>query len=508
MGKRLRVLMIEDSEYDATLILRLLGKGGYELHHRRVETAEQLKDALQNEWDLVIADYNLPQFSAPDALEIIKATGRDMPFVIVSGAIGETTAVAAMKAGAHDYLMKDNLARLLPVIDRELREARNREGRRQTKEALIESELRYRLLWETATDAVVLFDRAGCIQFASPAVEEVFGYAPEELIGREVFILQPEELHWTPRGGFKRYLKNGAQERKWRARETLGVKKDGTQFPVEGAYSNLQIGGQQSFVVFFRDITERKRAEKELRENQEQFRIAREIQQHLFPKKAPQCEGLEIAGASFPAEATGGDYYDFVPMLGDCQGVLVGDVTGHGIGPALLMAETRAYLRILAKTNADAGVILTKANRVLAEDLGYERFVTLFLARLNPVQRKLAYVNAGHPPGYVFGASGEVVSTLKRTGIPLGLRMETVYQESGEIELSPGQIVLLVTDGFEEAVDANEELMGVERIIDVVAQNRERPAREIVHALYDTARAFTGDSLPSDDLTAIVIKVK
>src|SRR6185436_14446387 len=101
-------------------------------------------------------------------------------------------------------------------------------------------------------------------------------------------------------------------------------------------------------------------------------------------------EGLDIAGKSFPADATGGDYFDFLPMLNDCTGLVVGDVTGHGVGPALLMSETRAYLRILAKTNSDAGVILTKANKVLAEDVGYERYVTLFLARLNPESRKVA----------------------------------------------------------------------------------------------------------------------
>src|SRR5436190_16996872 len=91
----LRVLLIEDSEFDATLLLRLLAKAGYELYHERIETAEQLNDAMNRPWDLIIADYNLPQFSAPDALEMIKATGRDIPFIIVSGGIGETTAVAA-----------------------------------------------------------------------------------------------------------------------------------------------------------------------------------------------------------------------------------------------------------------------------------------------------------------------------------------------------------------------------------------------------------------------------
>jgi PAS domain S-box-containing protein len=507
MGQPLRVLLIEDSDFDATLLVRMLGKGGYNLQHERVETADQLKAALQKEWDLIIADYNLPQFSAPDALEIVKATGRDIPFIIVSGAIGETTAVAAMKLGAHDYLMKGNLARLLPVVDRELREASNRAGKRKTSEALRESELRYRLLWETATDAVLLFDEQGTIQFANPAVEEVFGYKPSDLVGQEIFVLQPESAHWSDQGGLKRYLKTNTG-RIWRARETVGVRNDGTQIPVEGAFSNIEIDGNTWFVVFFRDVTERKRAEKELLEKEEQFRVAREIQQHLFPKSAPQFDGMDIAGRTFPAEATGGDYFDFLPMIDDCLGLVVGDVTGHGLGPALLMAETRAYLRILAKTNSDAGIILTKANRVLAEDVGYERYVTLFLARLNTKQRALAYVNAGHIPGYIFGATGEVISTLRRTGIPLGLRPETAYHESGEIQLAPGQMLLMLTDGFEEAVGANDEMLGTERVLDLVRKNRERPAEDIVHALHEAIRTFSGTAPQLDDLTAILVKVK
>lgn len=508
MGQPLRVLLIEDSDFDATLLIRILGKGGYDLHHERVETAEQLEVALEKEWDLVIADYSLPQFSAPDALEMVKKTGRDIPFIIVSGAIGETTAVSAMKAGAHDYLMKGNLARLLPVIERELREARNRAGKRVTTEALRESELRYRLLWETATDAVVLFDAWGKIQFANPAVEEVFNYKADDLIGKDVFILQPQSQHWSQQSGLRRYLQVATPATKWRARETLGLKKDGTEFPVEAAFSNIHVDQTVLFVVFFRDVTERKRAEEELQENKEQFRVAREIQQHLFPKSAPKCDGLDLAGRTFPADATGGDYFDFIPMLDDCIGVVVGDVTGHGVGPALLMAETRAYLRILARHNSDAGIILTDANQVLAEDVGSERFVTLFLARLNAKKRTVAYVNAGHIPGYIFGASGEVLSPLRRTGVPLGLREGTVYHESAEIELSPGQMLLMLTDGFEEAEGASGEMFGNDRVLGVVRKHRGGSAMEIVQALYNEVRQFTEWSPQIDDLTAIVIKVK
>jgi sigma-B regulation protein RsbU (phosphoserine phosphatase) len=448
----LRVLLVEDSEFDATLLLRLLAKAGYDLYHERVESADQLNEALNRPWDLIIADYNLPQFTATEALEMVRGLGRDIPFIIVSGGIGETTAVAAMKAGASDYLMKDNLTRLLPVVERELREAENREARRQTKEALRESELRYRLLWETATDAVVLFDYSGKISFANPAVEEVFGYKPSELVGKSIFTLQPEHAHWNSKAGLKKYLKSNHPLMNWRARETVGVKKDGTEFPVETAFSSLQMEDATWLVIFFRDISERQRAEKELRENQEQFRVARDIQQHLFPKAAPACPGLEIAGKSYPADATGGDYFDFLKMPDSCVGVVVGDVSGHGVGPALLMAETRAYLRILALNSLDSGVILTAANRVLSDDVGEDRYVTMFFLRLNPSQRKIAYVNAGHIPGYIIGASGDVISSLKRTAVPLGLRADTIYKQSSEIELAPGQIVLMLTDGFEEAL--------------------------------------------------------
>lgn len=508
MPRTLRVLLIEDSEFDAMLLTRILRKGGYEVEDERIETADELEQALKRPWDVVIADYNLPQFSAPDALEIIQKAGIDIPFIIVSGAIGETTAVSAMKAGASDYLMKDNLARLLPVIERELREAENREGKRQTKEALVESELRYRLLWETATDAVILFDDSGTINFANPAVEEVFGYSPDELIGTSLFQLQPESYHWNARGGLKRYMKSGATARNWRARETVGLKKNGEEFPIEAAFSTLPMETKALHVAFLRDITERKRAENELRENQEQFRVARDIQQHLFPHHAPQFEGLEIAGHSHPADATGGDYYDFLEMPDSSIGVVVGDVTGHGVGPALLMAEARAYLRILALGMLDAGAILTKANRVLSEDVGYERYITLFFARLNPAKRRIAYVNAGHIPGYIFGASGDVVSTLKRTGVPLGLRSQTIYQESTEIELASGQIVLMLTDGFEEAVGPDEEMFGTDRILDIVKKNRAGTADQILQALHNSLREFMGDRPQLDDLTAIVIKVK
>jgi len=136
-GKPLRVLIVEDAEDDALLVLRVLSRGGYATRHRRVYTADAMRRALAVErWDIVVADHNMPQFSSVAALEVLQESGQDMPFIIVSGSIGEDIAVEAMKAGAHDYVLKDNLARLVPAVERELREAHVRHERHQAEELL------------------------------------------------------------------------------------------------------------------------------------------------------------------------------------------------------------------------------------------------------------------------------------------------------------------------------------------------------------------------------------
>jgi sigma-B regulation protein RsbU (phosphoserine phosphatase) len=269
----------------------------------------------------------------------------------------------------------------------------------------------------------------------------------------------------------------------------------------------MELHGERRHVAFVRDITARKKTERALRENQEQLQVAREIQQRLFPKSAPAVEGFDIAGVSYPAEETGGDYFDYLAMKNDAVGIIVADVTGHGIGPALLMAETRAYLRSLASSSEDIGEILTTANRILAEDIGDERYVTLFLGKIDPKARTFSYASAGHPTGYLLGANGEIKTLLKRTAVPLGINPEAKYPPAVLVPWQSGDIVLVLTDGIEEAMAADESFFGIERTLAVVRQNREKSAREILDALYRAVRDFSGQSSQLDDVTAIVIKV-
>ena len=180
----IHLLLVEDSDDDALLIQRQFRRVHVDVTAERVETAAGLTAALRRRLpDVVICDYNMPAFSAEEALEQIRADGLDVPFILVSGEVGEETAAALMKAGAHDFVLKDRLARLVPAVERELREAADRRQRRATQSALRVSEERFRLLAEHAQDIIFRYRRGSdpAVEYLSPAVENIIGYSPEEM---------------------------------------------------------------------------------------------------------------------------------------------------------------------------------------------------------------------------------------------------------------------------------------------------------------------------------------
>ncbi len=195
MAKPLRALIVEDNPDDAELLLRELRRGGYEVVSEQVETPHDMSAALeQRGWDVVISDYSMPRFSAPHALDVLKEKGLDIPFIIVSGTIGEETAVDAMKAGAQDYMVKGKLARLVPALERELRESHVRRERHLAEEALHESEERFRQIAE-AIDEVFWISDAGLekILYVSPAFERVWGRKIADLDANSALFL--ESIH-------------------------------------------------------------------------------------------------------------------------------------------------------------------------------------------------------------------------------------------------------------------------------------------------------------------------
>ncbi len=317
MEKSLKVLVVEDSEDDAQLLLRELKRGGYSIQYQRVELAEEMMRLLKEDrWDLVISDYSMPRFSALKALETLKASGLDLPFIIVSGTIGEDMAVSAMRAGAHDYLLKGKLKRLIPVIQRELRDAEEREGRRRANEALRATEERYRDLVENARDIVYEHDLDGNYTSCNKAAEQITGYSSAEVLQLNVAqAVAPEYLEKA-----KEMLRRKLAGESVTAYELDLIAKDGRHISVEVntrlVFHNGTPVGVQGIA---RDVTERKLLEEQLRQSQKLEAVGQlaggvahdfnnlltviggytEILLSRLPSDDPQCRNLkEIKAAS------------------------------------------------------------------------------------------------------------------------------------------------------------------------------------------------------------------
>ena len=261
MAEQLRILLVEDSLNDAELVLRELTRGGLDFQNRRVETEPDFRRELHEfRPHLVISDFSMPQFSGRSALAIARESRADIPFIFISGTIGENVAVDMMKAGANDYVMKNNLARLLPALQRELREAEVRRSRRIAEEALRESEVKFRELIEQASDGIFVTDKEGNFILVNSRYCEMLGYSRAELL----------ELHSEatyPEGEREKRAQHRAEarERKTSLYERNIRRKDGTYFPAEVSIKLLDNDNVQGIV---RDITERQKAQQALAESE------------------------------------------------------------------------------------------------------------------------------------------------------------------------------------------------------------------------------------------------
>ncbi|MBM4090934.1 MAG: PP2C family protein-serine/threonine phosphatase, partial [Planctomycetes bacterium] len=208
-------------------------------------------------------------------------------------------------------------------------------------------------------------------------------------------------------------------------------------------------------------------------------------------------------GASFPAEATGGDYYDYLPMADHHLGIVLGDVSGHGIGPALLMSQTRAFLHALVPSLGDASDLVSRLNTFLTNGVNADHFVTLFLAQIDPRDRTFFYAGAGHN-GFLFESDG-TVHHLEATGFPLGGADEPVPNALPR-SYAPGQILALLTDGIYETESRDEVAFGVARALEFIWTNRDLSAEAIVNGLYRAVTDYAQGLPQQDDITVVIVK--
>lgn len=238
--------------------------------------------------------------------------------------------------------------------------------------------------------------------------------------------------------------------------------------------------------------------------------MAMEVQQSLLPGSDPVVEGLQIKGHSTYCDETGGDYYDYLddPVLGDRGVVLVvGDVMGHGIASAMLMATARGVLRSRSQEPGSMSAMMTHLNELLVEVTGGRRFMTMMIARVDPATREMRWVSAGHDPAFVYDPQADTFAEMDGGGLPLGVMAEEVYEENEPVSLAPGAVVVVATDGMWETRSPGGEMYGKVRLTDSIRRHAHKTAEEIAQALHEDLRDFRGDASQDDDETFVVVKV-
>jgi len=258
MIKKLSTLLVEDSQADAELVLRELQDGGFDPVYERVDTGPAMAAALdRRNWDIVISDYSMPRFAGDAALAMLKERGQDVPFIVVSGVMGEDVAVAMMKAGAHDYVMKNDLRRLAPAVERELEAAEVRRERRRAQGSMS----LLAAIVESSDDAIISTNLDALVLSWNHGAEKMYGYTAQEMIGQPVSALIPRDRPNEMAGVFEK-LEQGEHAQRY---ETVRVRKDGKYVTISLTISPVRDAAGQVIGVssIARDITERKQEEAE-----------------------------------------------------------------------------------------------------------------------------------------------------------------------------------------------------------------------------------------------------
>ena len=353
---------------------------------------------------------------------------------------------------------------------------------------------------EQTADAVFITDRNGIIEYINPAFEMVTGFSRAEVLGNTPRILKSGEM---PQGFYEKLWKTILNGKAFQG-QTINRKRDGSKLIVEQTITPMkdQAGQITHFVSLLKDVTETIH----FQERETEHRLAGRIQRGLFPKSPPIIKGYDIAGAVFPASITSGDCYDFIPMLDDTTGIVVGDVCGHGMGSALIMASARAYLRSIARYVSDPRIILGELNDQIYADLADVGFITVSIGRLDPRKHILAYANAGNWPAYILNSQGRVIREIRSGGIPIGLKADFDLSPSEPTQLKPGSMAVFLTDGIPEAMNAADQAFGIQRMLDVIKANRNAPASEIIHKVREAVVSFLGTVQHEDDQTLVICK--
>jgi CheY-like chemotaxis protein len=539
---RLRALIVEDNADDAELVLRQLTRGEFVVTSQRVENGAGLRDALDGfEWDIVLADYSLPGFSGLEALRILNGRGIDLPLILVSGAIDVSTALAALKMGAKDFVFKDDLLRLPSVVGRAIAEASQRAQRRATEierdRALGElreansqltafarltdfplqkltmdqviANILARILKAVGADgaAVLLaMDIDGLVTAGAlgpgadnPSLSEFRTRLGESIVAgnRPVYIADVAADDRTTSDGVRdsgvRSIIGVPMHYAGRVVGVLhldwitGIEPPPWQLPLlEMAADGCAIAIENSRLF------------------QHEHHIADTLQRALLSASI-SIPGIDVGhfyGSATEEVMVGGDFYDVFEITSGHVAFSIGDVSGKGLGAAPVTALVKNSLRVLAIDGHHANVVMNRSNEVVSRFTDSETLITGIFGVLDLTTGGLTYCCAGHPPAAIVGPLG--VRMLTEHGPVLGAIRGAIYPSAQEC-LVPGESIVLYTDGLTEARNPSGVFYGDARLMSFLEVLKDSSPQDIAKRLFDEIWEFSAGKL-RDDIAVLVLR--
>ncbi len=374
-------------------------------------------------------------------------------------------------------------------------------------------EHRFRQAVESAPNAIVMVNKSGIIEMVNSQTETSFGYSRTELVGQAVEILIPERFRGAHIGFRQAYLEAPVSRPMGMGQDLYGLRKDGTEFPVEIGLSLIDSKEETLVLSTIVEITARKAAEQQIRQAQinlaiaqSEIKIAQRIQASLSPSAPIKSSHFEITGFCLPADRVGGDYFDYFYRNEDHLDMIIADVSGHSIGPALFMVETRSAIRTQASGSGTPAETLKVLNNFLFEDLDKsDYFITLFYLQYDTTHHQLSFANAGHPPPLLLSPFQSECRQLDADGLILGVNKNVSFEEK-TTTLSQGDLILLYTDGLTEAENPDGEFFGLQRVSDILVQHAQQSPQSIIETLLEQLKQFCGTESFNDDITLMVFK--
>ncbi len=382
------------------------------------------------------------------------------------------------------------------------------------EDALIDSERRTRLIIDSALNAIVIMDSYGIVKDWNHHAEKLFGWSKKEALNKRLEdLIIPQRFRKQHRQGLERFLRSGEGSILNKLIEQTAIRRDGSEFPVEISISPLRQGNAYIFSGFIHDISTRKQTEQQIRQAQvnlayaqSEMDIARRIQSSLFPAKEIKTEDFEIVGFCLPANRVGGDYFDYFFSDNETLDIVMADVSGHSIGPALFMVETRSAIRTQANWPGKPAKNLYVINNFLYQDLDTsDYFITLSYLQYNIRSKELTFANAGHPPPLLIKQKEKQCHELDADGLILGVRKNVVFEEK-TTKLNSGDLILLYTDGLTEAESPVGDFFGMQTVCEILHKYANNSPETIIDLIIKQLKQFCQSDSFKDDVTLMIFK--